>query len=93
VYWTVEDLQALSNQDKKPSTERPKEFFMPLACIIEPKLIDSLQKTAGSKYGINPPKWARQGEYEDMYSWDAQQFLKFVGGIVENKAPTGNQAL
>jgi len=28
-----------------------------------------------------------------MYSWDAEQFLKFVGGIVEHKAPTGSKAL
>lgn len=93
VYWTLDDVQEMTDRAKNPSRERVTEFFYPLTCVIEPRMPDILKKTAGSKYGIKAPKWARQGEFEDMFGWGAEQFLQFVGGMVEPRAPTGHKAL
>lgn len=92
-YWTIEDIQAMTDAQKEPSRERPTEFIYPLSCIIEPKMPEILKKSAGSKWGIDPPKWAKQGDFEEMYDWNAEKFLRFVGQMVERKAPTGSRAL
>jgi hypothetical protein len=93
VYWTVDDVHAMVDDKKSKGRQKPSELFFPLSCIIEPKMPDILKKTVGTKYGVDAPRWAKQGEFEDMYDWGPQQFLKFVGGMVEPRAPTGHKAL
>ena len=96
VFWTQEDLEALfeSNEDKLRSRRQNQlssSVFYPLSFIISPQFPDILKKSRGRKYGILAPQWAKDaataGAMDDMYQWDPNQFLKFVGGVVDSVAP------
>jgi hypothetical protein len=91
-YWDADSIESLfaepdlRDRHKKPQTE----FFYPFAFIINADFMDALRKSVGRKYGIAPPDWVKdEGDenFEDMFSWDAEDFMKFVGGVVGPRIP------
>jgi hypothetical protein len=91
-YWDIDSLENLfSEPDLRESHRKPQtEFFYPFSFLVNADFMDALRKSAGRKYGIAPPDWVKNAgdeNFEDMFSWDAEDFVKFVGGVVGPRIP------
>jgi hypothetical protein len=84
VLWTREDAEQ-DDVDVKKIRARPNELRIPLACAIEPGIVDVVKKYFGKRKGIGSPEWADHSDVVDMFDVSREEYLKFVRGFVSPK--------
>ena len=90
VIWTREQIDAMRDADEllKRKKRRPgisDSVFWPLAGTLQPSIYDQLPKIFGRKHGIDAPRWARKGEFVDLFEQSKEDFLSFVNNMVRPK--------
>jgi hypothetical protein len=85
VLWLREDAEQDEKTSVRKITALPNELRIPLACAIEPGIVDVVKKYFGKKGGINPPDWAGKSEVVEMFSTSKEEFLQFVRGFIAPK--------
>jgi len=86
VLWLREDIEQNESSVEAAMVAR-NELRVPLACAIEPGIMDVVKQYFGKRGGIDPPEWTRaqKGELVELFSTSREDFLKFVRGHVSPK--------
>jgi hypothetical protein len=88
VLWLREDVEKdESMSGVVGSIARPNELTVPLACVVEPGIMDVVKQYFGKRMGIDPPGWAmaQKSETIEMFGSSKEEFLKFIRGFVSPK--------
>lgn len=79
VRWTREQVEQVFNSRTDPR-QKLETISIPLTFVIQPEFQEAVKSMFGSKFGIDPPEWAKTATVVEGWDIPRDQFMHLARG-------------